>query len=357
MENMTDTLTMPKVSGFPPPVACAAAPATTPWPGQISQAPSLPNVVPAAPRAASVDANPFANAMFQTPAAPTAKHASRKGGGRRRVSWLLLLGVLGGIGYAGVVYGPELVERVTDADAIDEPAAPLVFPASTIADAPIRTATFTVTEPDPSGGTQHYEVTADFESGATRVVIPRGDTPDLEMLSIWDQSFIRRIDDPVWYSVPRGDFPIDNSLGRSRWVRTIDELVPLSVREFTTIANASESSVGTEPARRLVVSADATRLLSAQNAVSAASVDGTPPIEPPLPPGIMVQPGSDGVEGLTMEIWVDGAGIVRKSVMPPALGGETITVTSVSSEAWEPVFPTPDVVQPLTAQALFRLGI
>jgi hypothetical protein len=58
-----------------------------------------------------------------------------------------------------------------------------------------------------------------------------------------------------------------------------------------------------------------------------------------------------------MEIWVDGAGIVRKSVMPPELGGETITVASVSPDAFEVLFPTPDVVEPLTAQALFRLGI
>jgi hypothetical protein len=43
--------------------------------------------------------------------------------------------------------------------------------------------------------------------------------------------------------------------------------------------------------------------------------------------------------------------------MPVELGGETITVTSVSPDAWEPLFPTPDAVQPLTAQALFRLGI
>ena len=70
-----------------------------------------------------------------------------------------------------------------------------------------------------------------------------------------------------------------------------------------------------------------------------------------------MQPGLDGVAGLTMEIWIDDTGLVRKSVMPAELGGETITVTSVSPDAWEPLFPTPDAVQPLTAQALFRLGI
>jgi hypothetical protein len=58
-----------------------------------------------------------------------------------------------------------------------------------------------------------------------------------------------------------------------------------------------------------------------------------------------------------MEIWVDDTGLVRKSVMPPELGGETITVTSVSPEAFQPVFPTPESVEPLTAQVLFRLGL
>ncbi len=58
-----------------------------------------------------------------------------------------------------------------------------------------------------------------------------------------------------------------------------------------------------------------------------------------------------------MEIWVDDSGLVRKSMMPAELGGETITVTSVSPDACEPLFPTPDAVQPLTAEVLFRLGI
>jgi hypothetical protein len=70
-----------------------------------------------------------------------------------------------------------------------------------------------------------------------------------------------------------------------------------------------------------------------------------------------VQPGIDGVESLTMEIWVDDSGLVRKSVMPAQLGGETITVSAVSADAWEPMFPTPDVIEPMTAQALFRLGL
>jgi hypothetical protein len=269
---------------------------------------------------------------------------------------LFLLAVLGGLAFAGITYGPELIERVTGADEDNGPAAPLVFPTPTVSPTPVRTATFTVSEPDPFGGTQNYEVTADFDSGITHTVIPREDSPDVEILTLWDQSLIRRVDEPTWYAVPRGDFPVDFSLGRSRWVRTLDELIPPAIRQFTTIDEATESAVGTEPARRLVVSASAARLLQAQTAASTPTTDGSPPPAQPLPPGITVQPGLDGVENVTMEIWVDDQGIVRKSILPAQLGGETITVTAVSDSPFEPLFPTPDAVQPLTAEAMMRLG-
>ena len=317
----------------------------------------LPTVTPKASLPASADASAFTMAMFESPAPRPTGRSTRSSGLRRGVTWLFVLAVLGGLGYAGMTYGPDLVERFTGADAADGPAAPLVYPMPTTPPVALRSATFTVSEPDPFGGTQNYEVTADFESGVSQVIIPRADTPDLEILTLWDQAFIRRIDEPTWYTLPRGDFPVDFSLGRSRWIRTLDELVPSGIRQFTTIDEANESSIGIEPARRLVVSADPRRLLQAQAAATTPTTDGSPPPAAPLPAGITVQPGLDGVDALTMEIWVDDTGIVRKSVMPVELGGETITVTSVSPGAWEPMFPTPDVVEPLTAQVLFRLGI
>ena len=140
-------------------------------------------------------------------------------------------------------------------------------------------------------------------------------------------------------------------------MRTIDEFVPPEAREFTSIDEANDSAVDTTPARRLVVSADPARLLQAQTAAFAPSLDGTIPPAPPLPPGTLVQPAIDGIQSLSMEIWVDDTGLVRKSVLPAELGGETITVTSVSADAFEPVFPAPESVQPLTAQVLFRLGL
>ena len=361
MDDTTDTLTRP---GLPPPLAASSPPPapTAPWPGQISQAaPLLPSVTAQVPRPATTNAAPnaafFSDDLFSPPAQQGGAQRKGRSALRRTVSWLFVLAVLGGLGYAGVTYGPDVKDQITGSDVVDEPSAPLVFPLPTATPEVVRSATFTVSEPDPFGGTQHYEVSADFESGVTQVVIPRTDTPDLEILTLWDTAFIRRIDDPVWYSMPRGDFPVDFSLGRARWVRTLDELIPAATRSFTTIEDATDSSVGTEPTRRLVVSADPARLLQAQAAAVGPTADGSAPPPAPLPPGLTLQPGLDGIENLTMEIWVDASGIIRQSVMPPELGGETITVTSVSGDAWEPPFPTPDAVQPLTTQALFRLGI
>lgn len=274
------------------------------------------------------------------------------------MSWILLLAVLGGIGFAGVVYGPELLESFDKDSTNNEPGAALVYPMVATPPPAVRTASFTVSELDSTGRVQDYEVTADFETGITRVVIPRADSPNIEILTLWDQAFIRRNDEQTWYALPRGDFPIDFSLGRARWVHTIDELIPPTVRGFSTIDQATESSVGTVAATRLVVSVDGPLLLQAQMDANTVPVEGAPPAPPsPLPPGIQSQFGLDGAETLTMEIWVDGSGIVRKSVLPPELGGETVTVTSTSPDGWEPVFPTAAEIQPLTAEVLFRLGL
>jgi len=358
MDDTTDTLARP-AAGFPPPPPASSAPSSpnAPWPGQISQAgPTLPNVAAPTPRPTATAIDPLEHLDFQV-AAPRPGKKAKRGGFRRGVSWLLVLAVLAGLAYAGATYGPDLIERATDAEDSNGPPAELVYPTATAPPVALRTATFEVSEPDRFGGTQNYEVTADFESGIAKVVVLRADTPNLEMLTLWDQAFIRLADEPTWYTLPRGDFPIDFSLGSARWIRTLDELVSPTIRPFTTIEDATESSVDTTPARRLVVSADALELLQAQTASATPTVDGSPPPAPPMPAGITVQPALEGSEQLTMEIWVDDTGVVRKSVFPPELGGETITVTSISAEPWQPQFPAPDAVQPLTAQALFRLGI
>jgi hypothetical protein len=130
------------------------------------------------------------------------------------------------------------------------------------------------------------------------------------------------------------------------------------------IDQATHSTIGTEAATRLLVSIDPADIarVTAIPAPLPPAADGTPappPAEPTpqLPPGLMLQPGTDEEPTLTMEIWVDSAGIVRKSIMPAELGAETITVTSVSAVEWLPVFPTPEMVQPFTASALSNLGL
>jgi hypothetical protein len=120
--------------------------------------------------------------------------------------------------------------------------------------------------------------------------------------------------------------------------------------------------VGTLPARRLLLSIDPSTLAPVAPAVAlAAPTDGTVPDRPPaptqLPPGVALRAGTDPVESLRAEVWVDEAGIVRKSITPPALGGETITITSLSGDPWQPPFPAEETIQPMTAGTLFELGL
>lgn len=373
--------------GFPPPPPMP--PAHVAPPNLISQAaPLLPQVAPAAPRpAVAPDANPFASSMSDHWApASTSPHQKKRGSGRRMFSWLLVLAVLGGLAYGGIMYGSDLMQLATGDDSIDEPSAPLVFPAFSTAPVPVRTASFTVERPDALQGPQTYEVTMDFESGISRVVIDRTDAPDLEVLTLWDTALIRRVDEPTWYRFDRGQFPVDSELGVGRWVRSLDQILPPVIRQSAVIERVTQSSVGTEVTTRMLISIDPAVITLATapqpappDPAAAAPVAATPapdvapapapdaapapvapaPVAPAftLPPGMMMQPGTDEAPTLTMELWIDSAGIVRKSVMPVELGAETITITSLSPDEWQPIFPTEDMVQPLTAMSLFRLGL
>lgn len=347
MSNTTELSTLAtEPGGFPPPPpAPGVAPVVAP-PNQISQAPMLPYVAPPVPRPATAPAaNPFASSMNQQWApTPGPVRQPRSGKARRFFSWLLVLAIIGGVTYVGFTYGSDLMELATGDEGTNEPPAPATYPTAALAPAPIRTATFTVERPDALRGPQKYEVTSDFESGISRVVIDRGEAPDVEVLTLWDQAVIRRVDQPNWYRLDRGAFPIGSESGRIRWIRTIDELIPPLLRGATTITEATESTVGTESARRLVVT------------INPAAITQASATAPVLPPGITLEPGPAGVDELTVEVWVDNAGIVRKSVMPVELGGETITVASMSPDAWQPVFPTEDMIAPMTASALFNLG-
>jgi len=353
-----------RFSGFPPPPPVRPVGATPP--NLIDQAaPRLPYVAPAAPRPATApDANPFATSMNQHWAPKSAPPGpKRRSPGRRIFKWLVVLALIGGAAYAGMTYGPDLMNLASDGESVDEPVAPLVFPTPTATPSPIRTATFTVERPDALRGLQRFDVTTDFETGVSQVVIERTDAPNLEILTLWDQAFIRRVDDPMWYQVDRGQFPDGSEFGMTRWIRSLDQLLPPALRNSAVIDRATRSTVGTEPTTRLLVSmapADIV-LATAAPAPLPPAADGTPApaLEPTpqLPPGLVLQAGTDEEPTLTMEIWVDGAGIVRKSIIPVELGAETITVTSVSADEWLPQFPTPEMVQPFTASSLSNLGL
>lgn len=347
--------------GFPPPPPVAPSAAPPAPPNQISQAPMLPQVSVPVPRPATApSANPFASSLNEpwSPRPAPSKKAG-KGSARRAFSWFLILAVIAGLTYVGVTYGSELMELAKGDEAVDEPAAPLAFPTAVAAPMPVRTATFTVERPDGFNGPQRYEVTTDFDSGVSRVLIDRDGAPDLEVMSVFDGAMIRRVDQPIWYQLDRGVFPVDSEFGRIRWIRTLDELLSPEIRQGATIDRASESTVGTDAVRHLVVSLDPAVLARIANpAPGVPGPDGTAaPAPPGLPAGLTWLPGTDGAEALKIELWIDGSGTVRKSIFPAALGGETITVTSVSSEPWQPLFPTSDVISPLTAAALFDLSI
>ncbi|HYN31268.1 MAG TPA: hypothetical protein VES40_01475 [Ilumatobacteraceae bacterium] len=355
---------IPGVDGYPPPPPVPSHFVRPP--NQINQAtPMLPQVPAAVPRPPiALEANQFATSMNDQ-WSPTPKPAPRKksGSARRKFSWLIVLATIGGIAYAGYTYGSDLM-KLTGNDSIDEPAVAREFPTPAKAIDPIRTATFLVERPDALQGPQTFEVTTDFETGVSRVIIQRNEGADLEMLTLWDTAFVRRVDEPTWYRLERGQFPIGSELGISRWIRSLDQVLPQPIRDLAVIDRATESSVGAEATTRLLVTIDpaAITLATAVPATPPPPADGTVAPPPPAPqatlsPGIVLQPGSDADETLSVELWIDDAGIVRKSIMPAELGAETITITSLSAEAWQPVFPTEDMVQSLTASSMFRLGI
>lgn len=377
MHDVTESPTWSGVALAPP----TSAAQRVDVPQHVRVAPRLPPAV-AMPSPAPVTLT-IPSAIPMEPSSPVQRPGRRPGGFRRFLSWTLVLGMLGGLTYAGIVYGPELVARATGEEVIDEPSLALVYPTPTLAPVTVRTATYRVERRTEAGTLEQYTVTTDFESGVARVTIDDGEQADLEVLSVFGNSLIRRVDESTWWSLPRGDFPIDASMGRARWVRTLDEVLPPAIRSSTTIERATRSSIANEPTTRLLVTveprhfvpppeaplpppsdqpADATDAAVAPPApappapapAQPAPAQPAPPVAV-VPPGMTLLPGTDLTVPLEIELWVDGAGLVRKIVLPAELGGETITVTSVSPDAFEPLFPELEMIQPLSADALYRL--
>lgn len=342
---------------FPPPQAdwSAAAVPVTPFPA----IPQLPRTAPPAPPAAS----PFEfSAAATLIPSPTPARPKPRGGGRRFVSWLLVIGIGGGGIYAGITYGPDLLDRAKGESTSNEPSAPLAFPVVVAPLTPARTATVVVERPSDDGTSRSYEVTNDFETGISRMVVDRATTADVEVLAVFDVANVRLADDPNWYSMPRGEFPFVGGSERQRWLRTIDEYLPPTIRSFVTIDAATESVVGTETMRHLVVTIDAAGIATSAAAPAIDPMTGLAIPPPPTTPGEFVLPTSitgstEAIVPVTIEIWIDANGMVRKVVEPASMGGETVTVTSISADAFMPAFPEPEVVTPLGATQLLELAL
>lgn len=337
------------------------------------QAPALPQVAPLVPPPSSAPAaNPFASALndHTSHGAPRPPKKRKSGGGRKLVGTLLVLALLGGAGAAAVTYGSDLMTLATGEEVLDEPELTRTFPATPVTAPVIRTASFTVEQPPGADGPESYQVTTDFETAIAEVVVDGGDRADVEILTLFNDAVARRSDGVTWYQLPRGGFPIDADLGRARWVRTVDELFPPAIRQWVTIERATESALDGEPMTRLLVSIEPARLTSAPAgqvapapdipasstpAPSAPAAEASP--APTLPPGLTLTTTPEGaVTGpVPIEMWIDRAGVIRKLILPPELGGVTVTVLSYSAEPWQPAFPTAEQVQPITAEALFGL--
>lgn len=365
--------------------------------------PALPAVAAAPPRNTAVSAMPGEKApltledLLGGGANPNKKPTKKKqgGGAKRAFGRLVLVGALAAGGYFGYQHGPELYEQYFGDSAAEvvETEAPKSFPNAIAAPATIRTAVFVLAGLPGSPDTT-YRVTTDFETNVSQVDITRAAGPDLQILTYGNAAMIREAEGVEWYQLERGQFPLDDRLERSDWVRLLDELIPLEVRSAVTINHATESTIEGVNTRHLKISLDSALLGNpadqpdavdsfAADAVDPsavpapldptatpipvdASVDpvvAPPAAVPPLDPvlGATPQPSTDATNTVdtatNIEIWVDAQGLVRQVSGAPQLGADTITVVSTNSAAWVPAYPAPELVQPLTASALVRLGI
>ena len=336
----------PRPSTLPPPL------------GVMPIVPALPRVAPMAPSAVpTTTTNPFefSAASAGSPPSRAPRQQQRQGGGRRFAWRMFLLAVLGGLVFAGVTYGPELSARFRGDSADSEPEAPLAFPTVASAAVAARTATFVVEQPTDDGTTARYEVTTDLETGVSRMLIDRTTGPDIEVLAVFDIANLRLVDQPDWWSMPRGDFPFPVP-GRSRqWLRTVDEYLPAHIRSAVTIEKSTEAVLGTETMRHLVLTIDTDTIVTNAAAGVIDPATGLQVPATPTGPGEFTSPESttgnaEHIEPVTVEMWVDSTGTIRKLVEPPSLGGRTITVVELTSAPFDPTFP--ETTAPLTAGQL-----
>ncbi len=168
-------------------------------------------------------------------------------------------------------------------------------------------------------------------------------------------------------------FPFVGGPERQRWLRTVDEYFPAAMRSFITIDGASEAEIGTVMTRHLVVTVDVAGLAASAPADVVDPLTGLVVPPPPPAPGQFVVPtppvaGSGEPtepaalepvthEPVTIEMWVDDNGMIRKLVEPASMGGTTVTVTDLLESAYTPVFPVPEVVTPMAAEQLVDFAL
>ena len=389
----------PAIPEYHPPAATPAAAA----PIAASNGPVVPTISAAAPVAATPRPEPTTSGMpdYAALAATTATgKGKRKRGGFGKFLFVMIL--LGGLGAAGYVYGPTILERIEEETsdeppAAGEPEAPLAFPSQSAPAMEVRVATFVLDDVDSDGATRRYEVTTDFETRVSRVLIDRAELPTLEVMTFLDSAVVRRVDDTIWYQTPRGQFPLDDQLDRDRWVRHLDELIPEPNRRSAAIEASTTSLLAGEQMRHLVISIDPALL--GGPTLASDTLDGNPVVEPVAQPAGFdaasgndaatgealradlqadVQPGPpvagagdadrspgdpstttspDSAAAVQIEIWVDDHGLIRQLITPDTLGGEVVTVTAISPDAWVPEYPPQEEIEPLTASALVKLGL
>lgn len=365
-------LESPAVNSFPPPPVGSVPRMAPPFAAPPFATPQLPTPKPmAAPTPTAAFDFAMASAVYM-PTPPAVRGKKRRSGARRLFSWVLVLGVVGGLVYAGITYGPELLDRAQGESTTDGPAAPLAFPPVVVPVAPPRTATFMIERPLDDGSMIRYEVTNDFETGMSRMLIDRTPKPDLEVLAVFDVANLHEVDQAAWFSMPRGDFPLVTGTERSQWIRTVDDYFPAALRPHVTITRATESLLGAETMRHLVIEVDAAAIARQASLTVTDPLAGADPATglqvpaEPVPPGQFVVPPTytaSAAEGatpnapVTVEIWVDSTGTIRKLVQPTEFGGETITLVSMTLDPYTPEFPVPDVTTPLTARQLVDFGL
>jgi len=322
--------------------------------------PNLPQVAPPVPRPATAPANnPFGTMLNDSAPLGTSRPPKKPKRGKRFAGALLVLALIGGAAAAAWTYGSDLMTLGSSDEVVDETELANAFPLPVDSTPAIRTASFTVERPAGADGPDRYQATIDFDTTIAEVMIDGGDDPDMEMLTLFNDAVVRERNSVVWYQLPRGTFPIDIDAGRARWVRTVDELFPPAIRQWATIERATESEIEGEPMTRLLVSIDPARLATAPappDGTTTASTASAP--TPTLPPGLTLTTTPDGaVTGtVSIELWFDDANVIRKLVLPPELGGETVIVSSYSADSWQPAFPPAEQVQPITANALVDLA-